>query len=294
MTDLAEHGIRLRREQPGEHRTACPRCAEAKHRPRDDALAVKVEPDGGATWVCHRCGWTGSLRPPGAPQRPARAPRRPPPRPASEHRPQPFSDLDARRWSRAKPILPGTPPADYLGLRGCALPDPEGDLRWHPKVRNWTCGHVGPALLALVTDPATAAPMTLHFTWIRPDGSGKADVAKPRLYLAGHEKRGGVVRLWPDDDLTYGLCVGEGIETCLTAAHAFTPAWACLDAGNLGELPVLPGVEALTIVADHDKAGITAANACGQRWADAGCEVRIWKAPVRGADLNDYAREAAA
>jgi putative DNA primase/helicase len=291
VTGLHDLGIRLRREQPGEHRTGCPRCAEAKHRPRDDALAVKLEPDGGATWVCHRCQWSGGLPPAGQPRR---TPSRPPPRPKPDRGPQPFSALDTQRWQRARPILPGTVAADYLSARGCALPDPEGDLRWHPTVRNWTCGHVGPALLALVTNPATAAPMTLHFTWIRPDGSGKADVAKPRLYLAGHEKRGGVVRLWPDEDLTYGLCVAEGVETALTAAHAFTPAWACLDAGNLGELPVLPGVEALTVVADHDEAGTRAADACGRRWAEAGREVRIWKAPARGADLNDYAREAAA
>src|SRR4051794_13819567 len=86
---LTDHGIRLRREQPGEHRTACPRCAEAKHRPGDDALAVKVEPDGGATWVCHRCGWTGSLRSPTEPTRPRRAsapPPKPEPDPAAERK----------------------------------------------------------------------------------------------------------------------------------------------------------------------------------------------------------------
>jgi putative DNA primase/helicase len=290
VTALTDLGIRLRREQPGEHRCPCPRCAETKTRRGDDALAVKLEPDGGATWVCHRCGWRGGVGP-DREYRPSL--RRPPTPPEPKRQPHPFTTLDAQRWAEARRILPGTVAADYLEIRGCAAPDPEGDLRWHPKVRNWTCGHTGPALVALVTDPATAAPMTLHFTWIRPDGAGKAGIAKPRLYLAGHEKRGGVVRLWPDEDLVYGLCVGEGIETCLTAAHGFTPVWACLDAGNLGEMPVLPGVEALTVVADHDEAGTRAAEACGRRWAEAGCEVRIWKAPTRGVDLNDYAREAA-
>ena len=88
--------------------------------------------------------------------------------------------------------------------------------------------------------------------------------------------------------------MAEGLETALTAALGFGLAWAVLDVGNLGGLPVLPGVEALTIVADHDEAGARAADACGRRWADAGCEVRVWKAPARGADLNDYAREATA
>src|SRR3954447_4983703 len=71
---LTDYGIRLRREQPGEHRAACPRCAEAKRRGRDDALAVKVEPDGGATWVCHRCDWRGSRRSASEPWRPASPP----------------------------------------------------------------------------------------------------------------------------------------------------------------------------------------------------------------------------
>jgi hypothetical protein len=78
--------------------------------------------------------------------------------------------------------------------------------------------------------------------------------------------------------------------------------WATIDAGNLAAFPVLPGVEALTIVADHDRpnprtgrrAGTEAAEACARRWAEAGAEVRIWLAPDEGADLNDYVREAAA
>src|SRR4051794_18648049 len=85
MTALADHAIRLRREQPGEHRTACPRCAEAKYRPRDDALAVKLDPDGSATWHCHRCVWKGGIPPAGEPRKVARPPLRlaaPPPEPA--------------------------------------------------------------------------------------------------------------------------------------------------------------------------------------------------------------------
>lgn len=38
-------------------------------------------------------------------------------------------------------------------------------------------------------------------------------------------------------------------------------------------LPVLAGIEALTIASDDDAAGIAAAGACAQRWADAGRDV---------------------
>ena len=60
------------------------------------------------------------------------------------------------------------------------------------------------------------------------------------------------MRLWPDDEVTLGLLVGEGLETVLAAARGFTPAWACLDAWHLKTLPVLGGLDYLTIVADHD------------------------------------------
>jgi hypothetical protein len=75
----------------------------------------------------------------------------------------------------------------------------------------------------------------------------------------------------------------------LAAAHGFVPAWATLDASNLGTLPVLDGIDCLTIVADHDPDGLRAADACGQRWVEAGCEVRIWRSPVEGGDFNDFA-----
>src|SRR3954468_15978776 len=138
MSTLAEIGVHVP-GQPGEHRAPCPRCEKGR---RDDALAVKVEPDGACTWVCHRCGWRGGI---GPDRKYRRSVRRPPPRPEPERGQQPFTAVDMRRWAKARQILPGTVAADYLGIRGCALPHPEGDLRWHAKVRNWTCGHVGPA-----------------------------------------------------------------------------------------------------------------------------------------------------
>jgi hypothetical protein len=130
--------------------------------------------------------------------------------------------------------------------------------------------------------------MTLHRTWLMADGSGKARLDKPRLLMKGHSKKGGVVRLWPDEEVTYGLAVAEGIETTLTAAQLFAPAWSCIDAGNLGTLPVLEGIQSLTIIVDYDEQGVLAANECGRRWAEDGVEVTLWTPPAEGQDLNDY------
>jgi hypothetical protein len=142
-------------------------------------------------------------------------------------------------------------------------------------------------LVARLTDVFTGEARSLHFTYLKPDGSGKTDADPARLLLPGHRKAGAVCRLWPDEALTLGLAVGEGVETSLTLAHAFRPVWAAIDAGNLAALPVLEGVEAITVGVDHDPAGITAAHACAERWRAAGREARLVLSETRGFDLND-------
>lgn len=164
----------------------------------------------------------------------------------------------------------------YLEARACAIPPVDGALRFDPAARH-PAGHVGPCLVALVTDVTTCAPISLHRTWINADGT-KADVEPPRMLLGGHRKAGGVIRLWPDEAVTTGLAVAEGIETALSLAQVFQPAWALIDAGNLAKLPVLPGIEALSIAVDDDTAGTRAAAACGQRWAQADCDATLVEA----------------
>ena len=286
MNALSDVGIRLKQWSVGEHRTACPECAETKARPRDDALAVKID-DLGAVWTCHRCGWKGAV----GPVRSSTAYACTHASPAAEPQRLVNGLAEALALFRAaQPVTPGTAAADYLEARGCALPHADGDLRFLERHRH-PSSHVGPALVALVTDAVTVEPMTVHRTWIRSDGT-KAPVEKPRLLWPGLPKLGGVVRLWPDSEVTMGLCVAEGIETALTAARAFGHAWSCIDAGNVAALPVLAGIEALTIVADHDPAGLAARDTCTKRWLAAGVEVHHWTAPNKGADLNDFAAAA--
>jgi len=201
-----------------------------------------------------------------------------------------------KRWSRYaeeqwRSCVPLSGVAsDYLHARGCAIPPKDGDLRWHPDLLNKQCGYTGSALVARVTDAVTGDPLTLHRTWIMSDGT-KAPVSSPRLTLLGHAKKGGVVRLWPDDEVTVGLLVAEGIENALSAARGFTPAWSMLDKGNLAEFPVLSGIEALTIIPDPEDGGMRAAEQCARRWLNAGKEVRLWRSPTPGQDFNDWVRQ---
>jgi hypothetical protein len=185
-------------------------------------------------------------------------------------------------WSRRRPYR-GTVVETYLELRDCAMPD-DTDIGYLPPTEE----HEWPTMVARGTDFLTGAPMSLHFTKLRRDGTGKAPVDKPRLILAGHRKTGGVIRLCDDADVTTGLGLGEGIETCLSVVRSgWAPVWAAIDAGNLGKLPVLPGIEQLTVFADNDPAGIKGAAELVSRWNDAGWAAHSIPAPLRGADWND-------
>ena len=251
-------------------RAPCPVCDRG---PKDTALAVTTDEKGTVSF-CHRCGFTRAEHLERRPLEPVRT------APKSAE-PLEWSDKAELIWKRTKPLR-GTVGETYLLYRGCVLPPADGDLRFltptdrHP-----------PTLCARVTNAETNAPQTLHFTRLSSDGRGKADCEQPKLLLGGHKKKGGVIRLWPDEAVTYGLALAEGVESALAAAHLHTPVWAAIDASNLAQFPVLAGVDALTIFADHDETGLRAARACARRWADAGREASLVIPTRSGADVAD-------
>jgi phage/plasmid primase-like uncharacterized protein len=196
-------------------------------------------------------------------------------------------------WRQAVPIA-GTPGEAYLRDRGIALEEVpgHGGLRFHA-----ACPYglaTVPCVIARYTDILTGADRGIRRRPIIP-GTAPKDRACGPVGSA-------VIRLWPDEDVAAGLVIGEGVETVLAAAtrieHRSTllrPAWACGSAGTLESFPVLPGIEALTIVADNDSSGRgqEAAERCADRWADAGLEVTILTPRDLG-DMNDIVRRAAA
>jgi hypothetical protein len=260
----------------GRSRQPCPECDRGA---KDTALRVTRD-DLGAVAYCHRCQFTANER--------TERPGRPMARPAAPERHERLSDYGAWLWGCCKPV--SGPARAYLEARGCVVPPADGDLRFHPALPHPPSKHIGPALVGRVTHAETREPLTLARTWVQADGQ-KANVDPPRMLLGGHAKKHGVIRLWPDEAVTLGLGIAEGVESALSLAHGFAPTWAAIDAGNLGALPVLAGVETLVIGADHDPAGIAAAHACAERWAAAGRGVFI-VLPEPGRDINDVARAA--
>ncbi|WP_439576913.1 DUF7146 domain-containing protein [Elioraea sp.] len=215
----------------------------------------------------------------------------------SQPEPGPTVECARHLWRESTPAR-GTIVERYLAGRGLALPEPPDDarvLRFHRACPRRTPEDEAriehhPAMLALMTDPLTGKPCGLHRTFLRPDGSDRLRDRKGRAMLGAV----GVVRLSRDDDMTLGLGIAEGIETSLSVMQRFgwRPVWAATSAGAIARLPVLPGVEALTIFADADGAGIAAAQAAAARWREAGRSVRILRPPA--GDFNDLATERAA
>jgi putative DNA primase/helicase len=219
------------------------------------------------------------------------------PAPCSEATPQNAAQ-DAERnrrfaldlWGSSRSIRE-TLAEDYLvRVRGVdieQIPELDAVLRFNP-----ACpfgDDSPPCLIALIRNIVTDEPQAIQRTALSPDGR-KID----RRGLG--PKASGAIKLWPDAEVTYGLVVGEGLETVAAAAthieHKGTllqPAWALIDRGNLSNFAPLPGIEALTILVDADEKGDgqKAARECVRRWADAGRAVIRLEPKELGTDFNN-------
>jgi CHC2-type zinc finger protein/Toprim domain-containing protein len=187
-------------------------------------------------------------------------------------------------WNESGPIA-DTLAARYLteirGIDLVELPsDIEQALRFHPHCPFDHRYH--PCLIALMRDAVTNEPTGIHRIGLTPEAR------KIDRWMLGHA---GAVKLWPPGPQ---LVVGEGIETVLAAATRIPyrgaplqPAWAVLSASALKHLPVLPGVERLILLVDHDRAGIDAAASCANRWQRARRTIVRLTPKLAGTDFND-------
>jgi putative DNA primase/helicase len=150
----------------------------------------------------------------------------------------------------------------YLSRRGLSGAELDGRVvRFHPALGYWKKNDHNeielagryPAMVALVTD-AEGAPVTVHRTYLTPDGR-KAPVPAPKKLMGypGHRLVGGAIRLFTPGPV---LGVAEGIETAL-AVHGRTgmPVWSAVSA-NLLERAEPPAKTSLVVVwADRDRSG---------------------------------------
>ena len=227
------------------------------------------------------------------------------PRPSS-----PSPDAVQRRdfalalWREASTIG-GTVAESYLIGRGITLTADAFTghaLRFHPACPfRLDSGETVrlPTMLGAMTNVETGDFQGIHRTALEADGGGKArvrglDDAKKML----GSSKGACVRLSPDDGVTNGIAIAEGIDTALAVIGNFgvSPVWAALTAGTLARFPVLPGIDCVSIFADKDASGTGtgAARDCADRWTSAGRETVIWTPPDVGSDFNDLSGRIAA
>jgi putative DNA primase/helicase len=285
VSGLAEAGIRLRREQPGEHRTACPQCGRQKQRPRDDALAVKIEAEGSLTWFCHRCGWRGALPAPGVPYKRVARAAGPSSPPKPEEPPASFSGPAERNQERAQAIwresttVPdGGIARAYLVERRRIMSWDQDRLRWHPKCP-WELGTAG-CLIAPVN--AAVGGLVVGVWRIRPVLTG--EVQRRGLGPA----KGNCSRIIQADGPL--LAVTEGVEDAL-AYHELSgiPTWAALNAGNLVELVLPARFTEVQVVADADDVGMQRAREAVLRFRRESRRASLIR-PVEAKDANDVLR----
>jgi Toprim domain len=171
-------------------------------------------------------------------------------------------------WDQSVP-LPGSRGEryfkEYRGIDIERLGDLSDVLRWNGNIR---------AVVGLMTNPVTAEPCGVHRTFLAKDDS------KLSRKMLGRQ---GIIRLSPDDEVTLGLGIVEGIEDGLAVLlSGWAPVWVATSAGAIAGFPTFAGVEALTIFADGDSPGMRAANACGARWRNAGREANVLPPLPRG------------
>jgi hypothetical protein len=164
---------------------------------------------------------------------------------------------------------------------------------WHPAVYFNEPGHalhgrkLG-AIISVMTDMITAEPTgAISRTYIH-EGL-KVGKAKTLGSPAG------IIRLSEDADVLEGLHIAEGLETALGAmSKGLRPMWATGSTAIMAKFPILSGIKALTIIADHDAngAGERAAAEVASRWREAGRETHVYLREVLG-DFNDVLLETA-
>jgi putative DNA primase/helicase len=279
-----------------------PRAWAAKCPAHDDhspSLTIYEGKQGQPLFVCGRCEWRdvrNALRERGlaivAKKKRGEKDRVPSPQVAVPPAPD-YSKAALKLWEQTQSGK-GTLVEKYLRHRGLSpaldlLPDLLSRvLRFHgacPRGRGKDAVHL-PAMLALMRNAVTDAPVAIHRTFLTPEGvkDGKPMMLGP--------SEGAAVKLYAHRSVfMHGplslLHVCEGIETGLAAAtFGYVPIWALGSAGAIERLPVIAGIGELIVCADNDKRGLYAAQNAMGRW-QAAALVDTAHPHLPGADFAD-------
>lgn len=207
-------------------------------------------------------------------------------------------DLLRATAASTDPVKPGDLADTYLATRCLDHPVYPAALRFGKALKDGE-GGVRPCMVALVgvygnTDQnGRQRYCSLHRTFLRPDGKGKAEMKSPRKLMPGALPDGACVMLsdWPG----YGaIGIAEGIETAMSASALFDmPVWAALNTSMMTKWFPPEGAEEVLIFADNDQkyGGQAAAYALACRLISKGFEVKVRTPRIIGTDWADEWRK---
>lgn len=154
-------------------------------------------------------------------------------------------------YTQSRPVEPGDVVDQYFTSRNLdELIYPKA-LRYVDNLRDGE-GGVHPCMIALVGRYGKPKFDTIHRTFLRRDGSGKAEIACPRKLMPGQVPDGASVMLsdWTESG---PLGIAEGIETAMAASALFDiPVWAALSSSMMRKWLPPPGCEEIVIFGDND------------------------------------------
>lgn len=267
----------------------CPMCGGEDRFRFDDA-------EGRGTWICNQCGagdgmklalaYTGKTFPEvaalidgmvGNIKFEASKP---------DRTPEQTRDLLRDTWRETVPVQPGDLAHKYLTARGVDELIYPTALRFAAKLRDGE-GGVRPCMVAMVGLPGEAKFVSMHRTFLRPDGLAKAEMEVPRKNMPGSLPDGACVML---SDFNGGaLGIAEGIETAMSASALYQmPVWAALNATMLRKWVPPEGCTEVAIFGDNDANFAGQAAAFGLGYSLSGkMPVTVHIPEAVGEDWND-------
>lgn len=214
----------------------------------------------------------------------------------------------AQMWLKASPEIFGTPVETYALARGIDLRsfklDP-GAHRFAPSCQYWMGREEGkptpcfPAILTAMRD-GFGIGRALHFTFLTPDGRGKAPVEKPKLiwpssFGTALRISAGASGLSAEDAPPRSdvLAFTEGVEDAWTLAQADPElrVWAAASLNGLLNAPIPASAAAIIVSADNDWGNPGAAKQLNEavKRLSSSRPVEVIRS-TKGKDFNDQLR----
>ena len=201
--------------------------------------------------------------------------------------PEKQRDILRNAYKSTQPIVSGDLAHKYLKSRGVEELIYPDALRFAPKLFDGD-GGIRPALVAMIGLYDQDKFVSMHRTFLKPDGSNKAEMAAPRMLMPGELPAGASVMLSKYSGGPLGIA--EGIETAMSASALYNlPVWSAINTAIMRKWHPPAGCKEVVVFADNDEkfGGQAAAFHLAHRMSCKGIAVTVRVPELVGQDFND-------